>query len=59
MDKMERRVQRRIDKGVPWELWDEIEQIYHAWYFTGQACPSSPVAANMQVTETRKRKDVP
>jgi hypothetical protein len=59
MEKMERRVQRRLDKGVPWSLWDYAEQQYHAFYFTGGACPSSGTLQNVQVTEKRRRKDLP
>lgn len=58
-EKLVRRVQRRIDNKVPWDLWNHDEQMCHAFYFTGGACPSSPVAAGMQVTETRKQDDVP
>jgi hypothetical protein len=59
LDKLERRVQRRLDNNVPFDLWDHAEQQYHALYFTGGGCPSSPTIGALQVTEKRKRKDLP
>lgn len=59
MDKLDRKVNKRIADGVPFELWDHDEQMFHVWYNTGDGCPSSVSAAMLQVTETRKRKDIP
>ncbi len=58
LDKLERRVGRRLKKGVPFDLWDHEEQMFHAFYVTGQHCPSSGALQNMQVTEHRKRADI-
>jgi hypothetical protein len=59
MDKVDRRVNKRIENNVPFDLWDHEEQMFHVWYNTGEGCPSSVNAAMLQVTELRKRKDIP
>lgn len=48
MDKLARRVQRRLDNKVPRELWSKDEIMYDAFYITGGACPSSGAIQNMQ-----------
>lgn len=51
LDKLERRVQKRIAKGVPFDLWDHVEQMYYAYIYKGQRCASTPMLDNYQVTE--------
>lgn len=41
LDKLERRVYKRMEKGVPFDLWDHEEQMYSAFYVTGQKCRCS------------------
>jgi hypothetical protein len=35
------RIQKNIDNSVPWKEWEVYEQRWHAYYWTGQRCPSA------------------
>lgn len=59
LDKLERRVEKRLEKGVPFDLWDHGEQMYYAYIYKGQRCPSSAPLPSMQVTERKKISEIP
>lgn len=58
LDKLERRVEKRLENSVPFDLWEHAEQMYYAYIYKGQRCPSSAPLSSMQVTERKKKSDI-